>query len=112
MSIRQRSDFDSPVADVLVCSESKLAVVDHPVSSGPAPQRTAMAKNGASKVTSGTGVRVKEGVSLPEFPGISIAGWTGEVLETKGRGAAVQYIIQWDDRTVASMPADYRAHCE
>lgn len=71
-----------------------------------------MAKNGASKVTSGTGVRVKQGVSLPEFPGISIAGWTGEVLETKGRGAAVQYIIQWDDRTVASMPADYRAHCE
>jgi hypothetical protein len=71
-----------------------------------------MAKKGAPKVVSGTGVRVKEGICLPEFPEFSIAGWTGEVLETKGRGSAVQYIIQWDGETVASMPPAYRDHCE
>lgn len=63
-------------------------------------------------MTSGTGVRVKEGVCLPEFPEISIAGWTGEIVETRGRGAAVQYIIQWDGATVAAMPQAYRDHCE
>lgn len=71
-----------------------------------------MAKKGASTLTSGTAVRVKDGVALPEFPEISIAGWTGEVMETRGRGAAVQYIIQWDQQTVAAMPQTYLDHCE
>lgn len=71
-----------------------------------------MAKKGASSLSSGTNVRVKDGVSLPEFPEISIAGWTGEVMETKGRGAAVQYIILWDEQTVDAMPQTYRDHCE
>lgn len=71
-----------------------------------------MAKKGASSLTSGTAVRVKEGVALPEFPEISIAGWTGEVMETKGRGASVQYIILWDAQTVDAIPQTYRDHCE
>ena len=71
-----------------------------------------MAKKGASKLTGGSAVRVKEGVCLPEFPDISIAGWTGEVMETKGRGATLQYIIQWDAATVDAMPQSYRDHCE
>jgi hypothetical protein len=71
-----------------------------------------MAKKGASSLSSGTAVRVNDGVSLPEFPEISISGWTGEVIETKGRGAAMQYIIQWDEQTISAIPQDYRDHCE
>jgi hypothetical protein len=71
-----------------------------------------MAKKGASSLASGTVVRVNDGVTLPEFPEISIAGWTGEVMETRGRGAALQYIILWDEQTVDAMPQDYRDHCE
>lgn len=71
-----------------------------------------MAKRGATKIVPGTAVRVRDGVSLPEFPDVSPAGWTGSVMEVKGRGAAAQYIIQWSAPTIEAMPAEYRAHCE
>jgi len=71
-----------------------------------------MAKKSAAKFSSGTAVRIREGVTLPEFPEFSIAGWTGQVMETKGRGATLQYIIQWDADTVSAMPQAYRDHCE
>jgi hypothetical protein len=71
-----------------------------------------MAKKGAAKIAAGAAVRIKDGVTLPEFPDISIAGWTGEVMEHKGRGATLQYIIQWDASTVQAMPQQYRDHCE
>lgn len=71
-----------------------------------------MAKKKSSKLAAGTPVKVKEGVKLPEFPDQSIAGWTGVVMEQKGRGADLQYIIEWDDATVDAMPQSYQDHCE
>lgn len=55
---------------------------------------------------------VSEGVHLPEFPDQPIEGWTGTVVEQRGRGAELQYIIEWDDATVTAMPQTYRDHCE
>jgi hypothetical protein len=71
-----------------------------------------MAKRGTSMLKSGAAVRVREGVTLPEFPDIPISGWTGQIVETKGRAASLQYIIEWDADTIAGMSADYRDHCE
>ncbi|MBX3439771.1 MAG: hypothetical protein KF861_19935 [Planctomycetaceae bacterium] len=71
-----------------------------------------MANKKSGKLAPGATVRVLDGVTLPEFPQQSIAGWTGAIAEQKGRGADIQYIIEWDDATVDAMPESYRAHCE
>ncbi|MGD9855894.1 MAG: hypothetical protein AB7U20_13190 [Planctomycetaceae bacterium] len=71
-----------------------------------------MAKQKSHKVAAGDAVKVKDGVKLPEFPERSIAGWTGVVAEQRGRGGDLQYIIEWDDATLATMPQSYRDHCE
>lgn len=71
-----------------------------------------MAKKKSSKLKAGTPVRIKPGTPLPEFPNISIDDWAGMVLETKGSGANLQYIIEWDDATVEKMPQSYLEQCE
>lgn len=71
-----------------------------------------MAKKKSSKLTAGTAVRIRQGTPLPEFPDICIDGWTATILEVKGRGADLQYIIEWDDSTVAEMPQSYQDECE
>lgn len=71
-----------------------------------------MAKQKSRKLAAGAAVRVKSGVNLPEFPQQPIGGWTGTVAEQRGRGADLQYIIEWDEATIAAMPQSYRDHCE
>lgn len=71
-----------------------------------------MAKRRSSKPSAGQRVRVKEDVSMPEYPNVPIGGWTGMVLETQGRGAAAKVILEWDDPALEAMPADYREECE
>lgn len=71
-----------------------------------------MAKKKSSNSLAGTKVRVREGVTSPEFPEISLSGWTGLVVEAQGKPPAVQFIIEWDDATMAAMPADYVSRCE
>ncbi|MCA9074240.1 MAG: hypothetical protein KDA93_04340 [Planctomycetaceae bacterium] len=71
-----------------------------------------MAKKKSSKLAAGAEIRIKPGTPLPEFPNVSIDDWTGMILETKGRGADLQYIIEWDDTTVAMMPQSYQDQCE
>ena len=48
---------------------------------------------------------------MPEFPSVSIAGWTGMVVEA-GAGDAPQLIIEWDATSMARMPGEYQQHCE
>ncbi|MCA9024179.1 MAG: hypothetical protein KDA86_03090 [Planctomycetaceae bacterium] len=71
-----------------------------------------MAKKKSSKLTTGAAVRIKQGTPLPEFPDVCIDDWTAIILETKGRGADLQYIIEWDDATVEKMPQSYQDQCE
>lgn len=71
-----------------------------------------MAKKKSSNSLAGTKVRVREGVTSPEFPEIPLSGWTGLVVEAQGKPPAVQVIIEWDDATMAAMPADYVSRCE
>lgn len=60
----------------------------------------------------GTRIRVKAGVASSEFPEVSIAGWSGSVVETSGKSPALKLIIEWDEATLAAMPADYVSRCE
>ncbi len=57
-------------------------------------------------------MRIKAGTPLPEFPELSIDGWTAMILETRGKGSDLQYIIEWDNSTVENMPQSYRDQCE
>ncbi len=71
-----------------------------------------MARGKSTKPAPGLRVKVIDGVTMPEFPDLSIAGWTGTVMETTGSGAKLKVVLEWDEATQASLPADYQAHCE
>lgn len=71
-----------------------------------------MAKKKATGELEGSRIRVKSGVQSPEFPEISLAGWTGTVTETSGKPPEQKVIIEWDAQTLAAMPAEYLSKCE
>ena len=71
-----------------------------------------MAKKKASDGLDGSRIRVKPGVNSPEFPEISLAGWTGTVIETSGKVPEQKVIIEWDAKTIDAMPKDYISKCE
>lgn len=71
-----------------------------------------MAKRRSAKLSAGTSIRVLDGISMPESSDVDIGGWTGVVTETKGRGAQLKLIIEWDHETLDRMPAEYRKSCE
>jgi hypothetical protein len=60
----------------------------------------------------GTRIRVKAGVTIPEFPSVDCGGWTGQVAELTGKKAEPKYVIEWDETVVASMPKEYVEVCE
>jgi hypothetical protein len=71
-----------------------------------------MAKKKTSTLKEGTPVCVCDGVQMPEFPEVEISGWTGTVVEARGRGTDLKYFIEWDTATLQNMPGAYREHCE
>ncbi len=64
------------------------------------------------KLASGAKVRLKTGATIPEVPLVDANQWTGIVIEAKGRGDALQYIVEWDEETEQRMPADFINACE
>ncbi len=69
-------------------------------------------KKSAGGLDAGARVRVKAGVSSPEFPEVSLGNWTGAVVEVSGKPPAQKFLVEWDDATLAAMPADYVSRCE
>jgi hypothetical protein len=69
-------------------------------------------KKALAGFAAGTRVRVRAGVMSPEFPEISISGWTGSVTEAVGKPPMVASIIEWDQPTLDAMPAEYVQECE
>jgi hypothetical protein len=73
----------------------------------------AMAKrNTTGQLAAGSRVRVKTGVTMPEFPDVICDGWTGTICEVTGKKADAKYVIEWDDSVVAAMPESYVRQCE
>lgn len=72
-----------------------------------------MAKKKASDgPAAGTRVRVRADVCSPEFPDVSLAGWTGTIVESSGKAPDVKVVLEWDQETMSRMPADYVKRCE
>ena len=70
-----------------------------------------MAKRKAIRSLEGKSIRVHDGVTMPEFAQVSIAGWTGTIVES-GAGEAPQLIVEWDADSLRKMPAEYQTHCD
>lgn len=60
----------------------------------------------------GMAVKVKDGISAPDLPEFSIAGWSGVIAEVGGKKAARKYFIEWDAATLGAMPSEYTDACE
>lgn len=63
-------------------------------------------------IAEGMHVRVREGVMSPEFPDLSLAGWTGTVCEVTGKASPTTCVLEWDAETLQRMPAEYITRCE
>ena len=70
-----------------------------------------MAQRKASRSFEGQSIRGKDGVTMAEFAEVSVAGWTGTVVES-GAGEAPMLIVEWDAASMAKLPALYPAHCD
>jgi hypothetical protein len=69
-------------------------------------------KKVVGSIAEGMKVKVREGVMSPEFPEISIGGWSGTVCEVTGKASPTSCVIEWDADTVSKMPQDYVTKCE
>jgi hypothetical protein len=65
-----------------------------------------------SKLAPGQAIRIKPGVRAPEFPDVSCDGWTGVIMELTGKRTEPQYVVEWDQNTLAMMPQSYKDQCE
>ncbi|HBO46445.1 MAG TPA: hypothetical protein DD670_21460 [Planctomycetaceae bacterium] len=57
-------------------------------------------------------VRVKTGVSDPDFPNNDLDGWVGKIVERIETPATVQYLVQWSERTLSRFSSEFRESCE
>lgn len=71
-----------------------------------------MNKSSTGKLAIGSRVRVREGVTSPDFADVSFAGWTATVLELNGKKPNQKFIIEFDEAVIAAMPPDYLQRCE
>ena len=60
----------------------------------------------------GMKVRVKYGVTVPDFEDIPLGGWTGVIKGTEQSDDQIDYEIEWDRRTLDAMHPVYRKRCE
>lgn len=60
----------------------------------------------------GTRVRVKPGITDPDFPDFPLGGWTGSIREMDRRSEPPTYLIGWNEDTLNQMHPVYRKRCE
>src|SRR5262245_28865787 len=60
----------------------------------------------------GAQVRVKPGITVPDFEDIPLGGWSGAIREVDQRSAPPTYLIEWDRHTLDHMHPVYRKRCE
>lgn len=71
-----------------------------------------MSNSSTGKLAIGSRVRVKGGVTSPDFPDVSFAGWTATIMELSGKKPNQKFIVEFDDAIIAAMPPDYLQRCE
>lgn len=68
-------------------------------------------KKAPAKFVVGDAVRVRSGVTDPDFPDIPLGGWTGKITEVE-LGDPALYLIRWSQDTLKNMHPIYRKRCE
>lgn len=61
--------------------------------------------------TCGDRVRVRHGVTDPDFPDIPLGGWTGTITEVQHLNPP-HYLIRWNQHTLENMHPVYKKRCE
>jgi hypothetical protein len=61
---------------------------------------------------SGDQVRVRPGITVPDFADIPLGGWAGTITEVDERSAPPTYLIEWNKHTLDHMHPIYRKRCE
>ena len=69
-------------------------------------------KSGSPRFKVGDKVRVKSGVSDPDFPDMPLGGWTGTVTEIIEHEGQINCVFKLDERTLTSIHPIYRKRCE
>ena len=60
----------------------------------------------------GSKVRVKYGVTDPDFPDMPLGGWAGTVTKIIEHEGQVNCVFEWDEKTLASIRPIYKQRCE
>jgi hypothetical protein len=60
----------------------------------------------------GSAVRVKPGVTDPDFPDRALGGWSGTVRELDAEGSPPLCLVAWDRRTLDGIDPEHRRRCE
>ena len=68
-------------------------------------------KNAPAKYVVGDSVRVRTGVTDPDFPDIPLGGWVGKIAEVED-GDAHLYLVRWSQETLKNMHPVYQKRCE
>src|SRR5947209_4613424 len=74
----------------------------------------ARAESGSAspRFTPGAKVRVKRGVTDPDFPDIPLGGWAGTVKEVERAKGETTLLVAWNRATLRAMHPIYRKRCE
>jgi len=64
-----------------------------------------------AKFTLNDAVRVRSGVTDPDFPDTPLGGWAGKIVEVQS-GSPPTCLIRWNQSTLASIHPVYRKRCE
>ena len=64
-----------------------------------------------ARFTLGNAVRVRSGVTDPDFADIPLGGWAGKIIETE-EGNSPLCLIRWSQETLKNMHPVYRKRCE
>jgi hypothetical protein len=92
----------------VVESYGELAVSKKSKKRQPKPQKPPA----PARFSTGTQVRVKQGITDPDLPDIPLGGWSGTILDFDDKSTPLAYRIEWDHRTLDQMHPTYRQRCE
>ncbi len=69
-------------------------------------------KLGSPRFKVGDKVRVKPGVSDPDFPGMPLGGWSGNITQIIEHEGQINCVFELDERTLTSIHPIYKQRCE
>ncbi len=71
-----------------------------------------MSTDSAGPFAVGSAVRVKPGVTDPDFPDRALGGWSGTVRELDAAESPPLCLVGWDRRTLDGIDPEHRRRCE